>query len=547
MKYNRTVHRIITASLLAMLFIIALVPASGETAPAPVYKAIAASMETQNAIDQALLAEAALGYTLEEPFCMVNPYGLVPLSAILIFDTPQETPVTMTVKGHAAEDDVTAEFPAATRHILTVVGLYANENNTVILSLPDGSTSTVMIQTESVDDETLLHGQVTVPASNHYNFTQLTFVSIGNTQCVVAYDSKGDLRYYAKFVGTTTTPLPQLENGHYLVIEDNTAKEEGNKGGFMEVDLCGRIYRKFILPGGFHHDICVLADGSFVVPSSQDDMAVRQAKLVEIDPETNDIVWELELGTLLDPTDGGSTLAKEVDWFHLNAIDYSEATNSLLLSGRAANTVLSYDLTAKKLNWILGNPEGWTTVDPSLFFTPAEGQADFEWNYAQHDATFLDSTHIMLFDNGTSRNKTVTPEAEQNTDYYSRAVVYEIDPDAMTIDQTWSYGKQLGTTWYSSHFCGVSYDETEGSYWICSGTTEYDTATQTYVADASAVADEATLQTHAKLDMVKGSDLLYELVLTAPAYRLFRLNPYTYAANTDLSTPGVTYTYERIK
>ena len=500
-------------------------------------------MEDQDRIDAALLAEAELGYTFEEPLCVVNPYGNVPLSAVIIFDTAEEVSVSMTVKGHAPADDVTAAFPAATRHILPVVGLYASEENTVELTLPDGSVSTVLVETEAVPDETLLTGEVTVPAGEGYDYTELTFVSVGNTKCIVAYDSQGDLRYYAVFPSKRTTPFRQLANGHYLVACDNTAEETEANGGVMEVDLCGRIYSMYRLPGGFHHGLIELPSGNFLAATSQDDLEMLMDAVVEIDRETGDIVWTFDLSDVLDSTDGSSMLYKETDWSHMNSLAYDEATGSVIMSNRAINAVVSIDKETKTIHWILGDPEGWTNTDLSLFFTPAEGQADFEWQFAQHNASFLDSTHILLFDNGNSRYKTTTAEADRNTENYSRAVLYAIDTETMTVTQEWSYGKDRGLEWYSGSFCGVDYDADAGVYWICSGTPSYDTATETYVANARALDDPTTAKTLAKIDMVRGSDLLYELVLPASCYRAVRYDPYEYAAMPELSTPGVTYSY----
>lgn len=527
---------------LLMLLGLSSAGAQSETA-ALLYNTNVSAMEDQDAVDAALLTEAAFGYTFESPFCLVNPYGTVPLSAVIIFDTAEETSVTMTVKGHAAEDDVVAEFPAATRHILPVVGLYANEANTVELALPDGSVSVVTVETGSVGIETLLNGEVTVPAADGYDFSELTFLSVGNTQCVVAYDSKGDLRYYAEFKAKKTTPLRQLANGHYLVASNNTANETEANGGIMEVDLTGRIYNLYQLPGGFHHDMMELPNGNFIVVSSQDDLTVIMDTMVEIDRTTGDIVWKLDLSDIMDSADGSGTLYRETDWSHTNGVDYDAATDTVLLSCRALDAVVAVNHETLAISWILGTSEGWTNTDLALFFTPVEGQEDFEWNYAQHNATFLDSTHILMFDNGTNRYKTVTAEDQRNTGLYSRAVLYQIDPEGMTIAQEWSYGKDLGLTWYSNRFCGVNYDADADVYWICSGTTNYDTETQDYIANAREAENPDAVVTLSHIDMVRGDALLYELNVQAAGYRAVRFNPYAYPAALDLETPGTAYSY----
>ncbi len=545
MRNQKTGRNLLAWALsLSLLLSCATALAASETVQL-MYTAVASSMDAQNETDAALLGEAAFGYTFSDPLCVVNPYGNVPLCALLIFDTAEETTVSMTVKGHDPADDVTAEFPAATRHILPVIGLYADESNTVELSLPDGSMAAVMIETEALNNEALLTGNVTVPAGIAFDTSKLTFLTIGNTQCVIAYDSHGDLRYYAEFPARRTTPLRQLPNGRFLVCSDNTALDSEANGGFMEVDLCGRVYRQFLLPGGFHHEILVLPNGNYMIASSQDDLAVLMDRIVEVDHVTGNIVWDLDLSEIMDSTDGSGTSYREKDWAHINAISYDGATGSVLLSCRGIDAVVSVDKQSKTINWILGNPEGWSNTDLSLFFTPAEGQADFEWNYAQHDATFLDSTHILMFDNGTNRYKTVTPEDERNTAHYSRAVLYNIDPAAMTITQEWSYGKERGLEWYSSRFCSADYDATADAYWICSGTTEYDPVSDAYVENVSTLSDPGAAVTLTKVDLVRGQDLLYELVPQVTAYRMARLNPYAYPVNLDITVPGAIYTYTK--
>ena len=87
-------------------------------------------------------------------------------------------------------------------------------------------------------------------------------------------------------------------------------------------------------------------------------------------------------------------------------------------------------------------------MDPSYFFTP-EGE-DFEWFYAQHNVSILDNGDIALFDNGTAKVKRVDGDNRVSGDnVYSRAVVYQIDTENMTVSQVTEYGKERGADWYS--------------------------------------------------------------------------------------------------
>ena len=108
-------------------------------------------------------------------------------------------------------------------------------------------------------------------------------------------------------------------------------------------------------------------------------------------------------------------------------------------------------------------------VDQSYFFTP-EGE-DFEWFYAQHNVSILDNGDIALFDNGTAKVKRVDGDNRVSGDnVYSRAVVYQIDTENMTVSQVTEYGKERGADWYSDWISGVvSLDGTQDHLWITAG------------------------------------------------------------------------------
>lgn len=92
------------------------------------------------------------------------------------------------------------------------------------------------------------------------------------------------------------------------------------------------------------------------------------------------------------------------DWFHNNSVDYNPAQNTLTVSGRHQDAVAVIDYDTQKLIAIIGSPEGWSEEMQDYFLTPEGG--DFEWQWAQHAATWLDDQHIMMFDNGMYRSKT---------------------------------------------------------------------------------------------------------------------------------------------
>lgn len=87
------------------------------------------------------------GYTLEEPCILENPYSINPLSALIIFNTKEETSVRLSIN-----DNLVTTIEKSKKHIIPVYGLYANTNNIITLTNDLGETKELNIQTDSLND-----------------------------------------------------------------------------------------------------------------------------------------------------------------------------------------------------------------------------------------------------------------------------------------------------------------------------------------------------------------------------------------------------------
>lgn len=514
----------------------------------PLYTATKSELEEQTAIDQMLLAEAEAGYTFDEPLVVVDPYGNAPLSALVIFDTEEEAEVSMTVKGHNEKDDITASFTKGKRHILPIHGLYAGQETEVELKLSNGAVQTLSIATDPLE-QNIAKGEIIELDPNFYDFSELSFVY--NPFDIAGYDSEGDVRYYSS---VAATPLTRLSNGHYIGYTKGILPGVASAAyaGIIEFDLIGRVFNQYELPGGVHHETIELPNGNLLVSTAHDNRAVTDDRIVEIDPKTGSVVWELDLCQMMDMKDGSCANRTDEDWFHHNSLWYDEETDCVLLSGRHVDAIVCVEKSTKMLKWILGTNEGWTNTDASLFFTP-KGDENFEWQYEQHNVSVIpdhDSNpatmDILLFDNGCIRAKTTSEiPAVSGKDVYSRAVVYHINSDEMTISQEWEYGKDRGDAWYSSYISGATYDQTDDTFWICSGGIRYDATTGSYdVPIGSTGSGDVVGLTY--LDAVSPDGTLkYEMKLYRNSFRITRMSPYDAQATAlDLTVSGNRFVIE---
>lgn len=486
----------------------------------------------QAVVDEQLLAETKKDYSIDNPLVVVNPYGNSPLTAIAIFKTDTPTGVKVVVEGKKPEDNIEGKFDSETVHILPIYGLYAGGETNVTFTLDDNTSKTVAVTTDNIET-TMANAEVTTMEADSYDFSKLTIASGGAANEAAAYDSSGDIRWYFK---TAALPIKLLANGHFITQSNILIEPLYYMSGIMEFDLIGKVYNDYSIPGGSHHAIYEMSNGNLLVGSCSTDFSKVEDRIVEIDKNTGEIVYELQLEDLLDPTDGSSMNRTDKDWFHNNAIWYDEATDTILLSGRHVDAVVGIDKTNKSLKWILGDPEGWTTVDPKYFFTPTGD--NFEWQFAQHNVTVLPNGDIMVFDNGSNRTKSTKPdEGTKGDDVYSRAVIYRIDTEKMSIEQVWQYGKERGAEWYSSFISGASYLG-ENEYWITSGGVLYDTINKTYDMSPFDQASKDVEKT-AYLDQVKDDKLVFELKIPSLIYRSIRVPMYLENSKSlDLTAKG---------
>ncbi len=150
-------------------------------------------------IDQQLQAEQDNGYTWEEPMVIQNPYQIAPLTAVVVFDTPEECGVRFTVKGKTEAVDISGEVDPAVSHRVPIIGLYPNEENTVVLELLDENGKTTDSQEIKITTDSLpetLDDVIRPVKTSGKSAYELTMVYGQKTIFPFAYDCMGDIRWY---------------------------------------------------------------------------------------------------------------------------------------------------------------------------------------------------------------------------------------------------------------------------------------------------------------------------------------------------------------
>ena len=398
-------------------------------------------------------------YTVENPNIIVNPYEISPLTALIIFETKDLTTPSITVVGKNKDTTFKNTFKPAKVHYLPVYGLYPNTDNKVIVTI-NSKEYEYTIKTEALPENFVKSSNVT-GSSN-----ELFFVTPSIEGYTAGYDSLGDVRWYLNdyFIWE----IKRLNNGNLMLGTNRLVNPPYYNTGLVEMDLLGKVYYEYSIPGGYHHDYFELDNGNLIVASNKFENETVEDYIVEIDRQNGKIVKEIDLRKIIEPGEGwNKNYTTDFDWFHNNSVWYDFKTNSLTLSGRHTDAIININYDTLDLNYIIGDHSNWSKKYEKYLLDPIN---DLEWNYAQHAAKVLPNGNIIVFDNGNNKSK--ENELVKAKDNYSRAVIYEVNTSKMEIKQVWQYGRELESAFYSPYISDVDYLG-EDHYLVHSGGISY--------------------------------------------------------------------------
>lgn len=456
--------------------------------------------------------------TINNPKVIVNPYKISPLSAVVLFKTDEAVAPKLTVVGKDSLSTFSHTFEKSTKHRLPVYGLYADHANKIRVEFGDIKKE-ITIQTEPLpDDFTKL---VDVKAKKEFLTNDLYFMTNSSINSkTLAYDVNGDVRWYlTEKLGWELKRSKQT--GKIFVGTKRLNKAPYYRTGFYEIDMLGRIYSEYTIPGGYHHDLYERENGNIIAASgsTDDERKTVEDVVVEIDRKTGKVIREIDLSKIW-PMDTGKSISWSADdWFHNNSVWLDEKTGELLLSGRHQDAVAVLDYNSAKLKYIIGSPEGWSSDMQKYFLKPVGD--DFEWQWQQHAAKTLPNGDILIFDNGNNKSKQAE-KAISVDKAYSRAVIYRVNQAEKTIEQVWQYGKERGKDYFSPYISEADYLG-EGHYLVHSGGVNSKNGQPTNMP--ASLADADTLRSYTT--EIFNDRVVFELVNNQNQYRAEKMPVYT--------------------
>lgn len=403
--------------------------------------------------------------TLENAHVLVNPYFINPLCALILFKSEKPASATMTLHGKRnARENIVHTFPEGTSHAIPVIGLYEGIATDVTVELSTGEKKTFSIMSQPLPEDVCRCRNINT--SMDYFGNNFMFLTPAGKNLPTAYDYMGDIRWL--LTENTMFDIKRVKNGNIMTGSHRFCHMPYCSTGLIELNLLGKIYKEYRMPGNYHHDHFEMPDGNILALTQDFTTSTVEDMIALLDRETGEVLRTWDYKTFLPQNVAGSGSQDAHDWFHNNALWYNEKNNTITISGRHQDAVVNFDYETSKLNWIIGDPEGWPEdMQKKYFFKPVGDVANFDWQYEQHACVVCPNGDIMCFDNGQYRSK-VKERYIRNRDNFSRGVRYRIDTDKMEIEQVWQYGKELGQSFFSPYICNVEYYD-EGHYLIHSG------------------------------------------------------------------------------
>ena len=345
---------------------------------------------------------------------------------------------------------------------LPVYGLYDGYANTVTLTyrFMDGSSkqANITITTASFNDlcgyknPTFLQYRTSPSLSYDY-----IIVKGGCSNFVPAIvDTDGALRW----VGTTgfvTNTSGFFDNGVYLPNGSQLYRIELD-GTFISIGDYADIGVTY-----FHHNIDA---GKVGVILEANTASYFESFVLEVDAHSGAVLKTWNLADIISAAmrAGGDDPNQFVypapnDWFHLNAVAYNRADDSLIVSSREDFLIcLDYDTGAIK--WILGDPTKKWYQFPSLrqyALTLTSGGLP---PIGQHAISVTFDQNILVFDNGQNSIFQVPPGEQRS---YSSPRKYMLDLNAKTATEIWNF--DLGQSLWCP-YCGSVYEDAPFNYLI---------------------------------------------------------------------------------
>lgn len=304
-------------------------------------------LRKQEKVDEQLKDIAKNGnYSLNNPYVMVNPYGISPLTAIIIFNTMNKESVSLYIN-----DVKVAEDNESIMHIIPVIGLYNNSNNVITLESSSGEKSTINISTESLNDFVNDFDLEKIKDTNKSSIILMGNIN-SNNSIIRGFDENNNLNYYLDFDYLSG----YLVKGDHLLVEYNT-RMFGNtniKNIILEIDYLGKIHSIKTDTSEINHNInFTLEESEYIAQSVNYYNGVVSYNINKcMDNYDYSIFKNINTESIVSELDKAEIYREDFDIALMGeyvSVDFKDNDVTLLMVNKYNNLVYSYEVDGSAL------------------------------------------------------------------------------------------------------------------------------------------------------------------------------------------------------
>lgn len=392
-------------------------------------------------------------FTFKNMLIIQNPYGMAPLSSMLVFGTDEKCMVEYHVQGRTEERSFTYRTKtSARRHMIPVFGLYAESKNIVDVTLYSEKMEQIehrslVIVTNPLPER--LQNVVCPDRKMKSRKHELMMVTGGLKGYTYAFDRDGAVRWYL-------ARLPRqygiylYDNGHFMYPErkiNSPTYINPHSNVMYEMDFMGRVHEVFHVRGGIHHCLTPRPGtesewGREVLAAASSLHSRMEDAIICYDTARGEILQKWDLGQFFP-----QKYLKRKDWAHLNAL-YCCDKDHVLISLRNLHTIAKLDLAANEILWVAAPQDMYEGTDLENKMLLPEGE-NFHYFFQQHAVEILhmdqqkETISVLIFDNHcTTKRKSRYYDGREA----SYGCLYQIDERKKRIRTVFSIPCELSPT-----------------------------------------------------------------------------------------------------
>ncbi|MEO7725034.1 MAG: aryl-sulfate sulfotransferase [Chthoniobacterales bacterium] len=389
---------------------------------------------------------------------------------------------------------------------LPIYGLYDNYSNSVVLTYAfnDGSSrkeSTTIATANFFDSCDYENPTVIQPKTegSSLSFDYILLKGACSTYSPAIIDTDGALRWVGT-AGLKFYSLAFFENSVYVAYGPLIYRNDLDG----TVELLGDYSKNGV--EGFHHNV---DRGKFGLLFEVNSKEYLESIIMEIDTAGTLLkTWNMADIISAAMTAGGDDPNQFVftspgDWFHLNAVTYDRADDSLIVSSRE-DFLICIDYATGAIKWILGDPEKKWHEFASLQQYALTLAPDSLPPVGQHAVSITHDHGVLVMDNGLN---SLFHEPAGVLRPYAVPRKYNIDLSSRTATEVWNHPDDS----LYSPYCSSIYEDQPLNYLV-----DY--------SDVIKVAGQAIHARLMGLDATGGKVFDYEY-LTAGCTKIFNAAP----------------------